>query len=332
MKRTLSALALIGSGIVLSGCGSSSSSSSSTVDISIPFKAVAGNQAIKCGEDITGLGNGAGGAGTDVKIANFRMFVHDIKLITDQNIEIPVTLDATQASQNADVALLDFRDTADVGEASTEICPQDTTDDTVANPNYNDTVKGSATVDSTYTISSIQFTLGVPFDLNHENQADAVEPLRNPGLASGMAWSWQGGYKFVGFDVLPVGGVMRDDALLGPKWNIHLGSTGCSVSTDDLQNNGAEPEVCVAPNRPVVRLSLEGYNLNEIAIQIDYASLVADNNLGQDDGVAPGCMSGGTDPECEEIFEKFGLSWGENDEDDQSVFSIVETGNDNNPI
>lgn len=331
MKRTLSALALIGSGIVLSGCGSSSSSSSSNVGISIPFKAVAGNQVIKCGETITGLGNGAGGAGTDVKIANFRMFVHDIKLVTDQNIKIPVKLDGTLASQNADVALLDFRDTADVGEAGTEICPQDTTDDTVANPNYSDTVKGSATVDSAYTISSIEFTLGVPFDLNHQNQADAAEPLRNPGLASGMAWNWQAGYKFVGFDVLPDGGVMRDDALLGPKWNLHIGSTGCSVSRDDLEG-GAEPEVCVAPNRPVVTLSLEGYNLNEIAIQIDYASLVADNNLSQDQGGAPGCMSGGTDPECEAIFEKLGLSWGENLEEEQSVFSIVEMVNDNDPI
>ena len=98
MKNALSTFALIGSGILLSACGENSSSSSSSIDISIPFKAVAGDQAIRCGETLTGLGNGASGIGTDVKIANFRMFVHDVKLITDQGIKIPVTLDDTQVS------------------------------------------------------------------------------------------------------------------------------------------------------------------------------------------------------------------------------------------
>lgn len=335
MKRTLSALALIGSGMVLSGCGGSSSSTStgekttgetSSVNISIPFKAVAGDQDIKCGTDITGLGTGAGAAGNTARISNFRMFVHDINLITDQGIKIPVTLDATQDGQNADVALLDFRDTALINDSATEICPQDR-EGTSDNPNYNDTIVGSVSVDPDYTISSIQFTLGVPFDLNHKDQAAAEEPLRNPGLASGMTWNWQGGYKFVGFDVMPEGGITRNDVFLGNKWNIHLGSTGCEVSKEDLKG-GAEPKECIAPNRPTITLPINAVALNDAAIQIDYAELISDNNLSVDDGVKPGCMSFLSDPECAGVFENLGLSWENSVPQAQTVFSIVDGSND----
>jgi uncharacterized repeat protein (TIGR04052 family) len=326
MKRIPLVLALITSGFLLTGCGGSSTSTDSApnkVNISIPFKAVASDQTIKCGETITDLGTGAGAAGNTARISNFRMFVHNIQLITDQGIKIPVTLDATQDGQNADVTLLDFRDTADVtidneGNKSTEICPQTTSDTTGENPNYNDTVKGSVVIDPAYTISSIQFTLGVPFDLNHKDQAAAEEPLRNPGLASGMTWSWQNGYKFVGFDVLPDGEI--------PKWNIHVGSTGCPVGTSDLSND-VEPEFCSAPNRPIITLPINTSNWKNLTIKIDYASLVAENDLSQDGGSAPGCMSGGTDPECESIFEKFGLPWGDNKAVEQTIFSVIDGSN-----
>jgi uncharacterized repeat protein (TIGR04052 family) len=337
MKNALLALTLMSTGALLTGCGSSSSSTStgerSTVNISIPFKAVANDQPIKCGINITGLGNGAGGAGNTAKISDFRVFVHGITLITDQGIKIPVDLDDTLASQNTDVALLDFRDTADIDGVSAEICPETTSGSTVENPNKNDTIKGSAVIDPAYTISSIQFTLGVPFNLNHENQADAVEPLRNPGLASGMAWNWQYGYKFVGLDVLPVNNITRpeDGGWSSNKWNIHLGSTGCEVNPNPNAYEESEeiPELtpCLAPNRPVVTLPLEGHDLNNFAIQLDYAALVKTNNLSQDSGGAPGCMSGGTDPECEAIFEKFGLTWGDNQAVEQTVFSVVDGSN-----
>lgn len=331
IKHTLSVLAVISTGTLLTACGGSSSTDSvSSVNVSIPFQAVAGDQTIKCGETITGLGTGTSsetGVGTDVKIANFRMFVHDITLITDQGIEIPVTLDATEDGQNADVALLDFRDTAE----GTTICLENSTDDTEENPNYNDTVKGSVVIDPAYTISHVQFTLGVPFDLNHNDPSAADEPLRSPGLASGMTWSWQNGYKFVGFDVLPIGGIYRDITYFGNTWSIHLGSTGCEVNPDPNAYEETEevPEItpCGAPNRPTVTLPIGSVALDDIAIQIDYAALVTDNNLGEDAGDAPGCMSRASDPECEAIFEKFGLPWGDNEAVEQTVFSVVDGSN-----
>lgn len=320
MRTSLLVFALISSSACLSGCGGSSLSQGLNIDVLIPFKAVAGGQSIRCGKTITGLGI----ENTNVIISNFRMFVHDFKLITDQGIAIPVTLDSTRAFQNKAVALLDFRDTADINEVSTEICPRKNTIDTTVNPNYNDTIKGSAVVDPAYTISSIEFTLGVPFDLNHDSQTSAVEPLRNPGLASGMAWSWQNGYKFVGIDVLPERGVTRPSnaEFTSTKWNIHLGSTGCSVSRTNSET-GAEPETCNSPNRSTIRLPIDSVALGQLAVQVDYAALIANNNLEQDKGGAPGCMSGSSDPECESIFEKLGLPWGEDEAVKQTVFSII---------
>ena len=317
LRSGISALMLLGAGVLLSACGSSGSSSTdNSVAISIPFKAVAGSEPIRCGETISGLGL----VGTDVKVADFRMFVHDVKLITDQNIEIPVKLDASQASQNAEVVLLDFRDTAE----DITICAENNTNNTVDNPGYNTRVIGRVTVDPAYTISHIQFNIGVPFALNHANQANAVEPLRNPGSATGMHWNWQIGYKFTAFDMLPVGGVSRpsDEGWSSPKWNIHLGSTGCAVGVSDL-NNGVSPEACSAPNLTTVTLALGEYNWEDAAIELDYADLIDASNLSQDSANAPGCMSGSIDPECEGVFEKFGLPWGDNTAVEQTVFSIV---------
>ena len=329
MKNTLSALALISSGILLTGCGGSSSTSTdtgtNTINVSIPFQAVAGSEKIACGKTIANLGVDS----TSVKIADFRMFVHDIKLITDQGREIPVSLDASQPSQNSDVVLLDFRDTAE----GTSICPENNTVDTAKNPNYNNSVKGSVTIDPAYTVSHIKFTLGVPSELNHanpseldhENQPKVPEPLRNPGLATGMHWNWQGGYKFTAFDVLPTGGITRpsDSGFLSNKWNIHLGSTGCSVSTTEL-NEGNEAEACAAPNRAEVILPIGAYNLNNLAIQLNYAAVIANNSLALDEGVKSGCMSFAGDPECKEVFEAFGLPWENNSVVEQTVFSIVD--------
>lgn len=315
MKMTTWA-ALVTAGL-LSGCGGSSSSSVDgpvTRTLTVPFEAVAGGTAIACGVDIPSQGT----AGTTVRVADFRLFIHDVKLVTDEGTELPVTLDASQPSQSDRVVLLDFRDTVGCTAGGEP------------NPSYNDVLVGSVSVDPAQVIDSVRFTLGVPFDLNHASQTDAAEPLRNPGLASGMHWGWQSGYKFMGLDVLPVDGVTRPDDLgwSNPSWNLHVGSTGCSVTMLDLAA-GAEPQPCTAANRVVVTLPLGGRELGDNAmIRFDYAALVAESNLAQDRGGAPGCMSGHDDPECERVFARLGLPWGnnvaeENAAVDNGVFAIV---------
>ena len=78
-----------------------------------------------------------------------------------------------------------------------------------------------------------------------------------------------------------------------------MGSTECT-------NPDAGSVTCAKPNR--VTVSLDGaFNPSTNKIVLDYAKLVAGNDLTQNLGGAPGCMSGATDPECGTIFEKLGL-------------------------
>lgn len=304
---------------ILAGCGGSSSSSTDTnldekhqTQLSMPFSVVAGTDPVTCGTTFTGLGL----AGSDVTFADIRMFVHDLALVTDQGDVIPVALDADAAGQNADVALLDFRDKADVNDNGDllDVCVSGTD----ANPGFNDTVEGSVSLDQSVTVESIRFTIGVPFELNHANPAGAEEPLRSPGQAAGMTWNWQNGYKFLAIDVLPVGSA---------RWNIHLGSTGCPVVSSDLEQ-GVTPEPCTADNRLEVTLPLGAVELENAAIQIDYAALVSGSNLGVNEGGAPGCMSFPGDPECVSLFEHlaipFGGSTNQGGDPNVQVFSVVE--------
>ena len=304
--------------LALAGCGGSSSSSldsgqqTTETQLTLPFKAVVGADPVSCGTTFTGLGT----SGTDVSFADFRFFVHDLALVTDQGEVIPVSLDASADGQNADVALLDFRDKADLNESGDllDVCTAGTDE----NPGYKDTVQVSFNLDPAVTIQSVQFSLGVPFDLNHANPTSAEEPLRSPGKASGMTWNWQNGYKFFAADTLPVG---------ANRWNLHIGSTGCEVTPSELEQ-GAEPETCANENRARVTLPVGALDLENLAIQVDYAALVSGSNLGLDQGGAPGCMSFPGDPECEAVFERLALPWGGESNTggnpNATVFSIVE--------
>lgn len=321
-RPSFSLAAVLSSAVLLTACGGDSSSSTEIVgpreiSATIPFAAVVGDASVECGEDYLNAGSDA----TTVSFVDFRFYVHDFKLVTDAGTEISVSLDdvltdgsdESSPSQNSRVAQLDFRDTLGC-EAEAD-----------ANPNFNDGVQVTATVEEGVTISAIRFTLGVPFDLNHKDQAAAEEPLRNPGRASGAGWNWQGGYKFTGIDVSPVGGWTdpEDGERTGNRWNVHLGSTGCPVSVSDLES-GTEPETCDNPNRPEITLELGAIDVEQAEIVIDYAALVSGVSVAQDEGGAPGCMSGTTDPECETVFANLGLAWGDNAATDQSVFTLRE--------
>jgi len=325
-STALIASAVLSSSAFLTACGGDSSSSTEIVgpreiSATIPFAAVVGDASVECGEDYLNVGSDA----TTVSFVDFRFYVHDFKLVTDAGTEINVSLDdvltdgsdESSPSQNSRVAQLDFRDTLG--------CEADAD----ANPNFNDGVQVNATVEEGVTVTAIRFTLGVPFDLNHKDQAAAEEPLRNPGRASGAGWNWQGGYKFTGIDVAPVGGWTdpQDGERTGNRWNMHLGSTGCPVSVSDLES-GTEPETCENPNRPEITIELGAIDVEQAEIVIDYAALVSGVSVAQDEGGAPGCMSGTTDPECGVVFANLGLGLdlgaGENAESEQSVFSVRE--------
>src|SRR5690554_6447263 len=164
-RHTLAAFIVSSGAALLIGCGGSSSSTvggAETVSINIPFTAVAGNTEITCQEDIPSLGS----TGTAVRFTDFRFYVHDIKLITDEGQEIAVVMDASEPGQNTQVALLDFRDTLGCNE------------DPTANPNYKNSVSATVSLNPELVIAKVRFTLGVPATLNHAPPSSAEEPDR----------------------------------------------------------------------------------------------------------------------------------------------------------
>lgn len=86
----------------------------------------------------------------------------------------------------------------------------------------------------------LNFELGVPFLLNHQNPLTAHIPLQQLE----MHWAWQNGYKFFRLDLK---GPQRD-------WSFHLGSSGCS-SASVMR---APAQECTAPHRVKVQLPYQG--------------------------------------------------------------------------
>jgi len=207
--------------------------------------------------------------------------------------------------QTDGVALLDFQDKGDN-------CNGD------SKP-VNTSLRGSVP-DQPVVIAGIRFVVGVPSSHNHNNVATAPTPLNLPG----MFWSWQSGYKHLRFDVKPAGGVTRPDdgAWSNSNWNVHLGASNCSPNPQE-DSNTPEDVVCEYNNRP--EISLTGFDDSVSAIRIDYAALVIDSELSEDEAGAPGCMSGLTDPECSNVFDNLGLTLGATagPASEQSVFSVV---------
>lgn len=302
-------IAVLGSAALLTACGGSSTDSNdgiSTRAISIPFEAFAGNTEISCGATLQALGS----SGVDASLSDFKFFVHNVRLVTDEGAELTVTLDDIEGWQTDGIALLDFQDYGDSCNTSDE-----------TNAKATNTVVHGRVADLPVVIAGIRFTVGVPVSHNHANYALATPPLNTQS----MFWSWQGGYKHMRVDVKPAGGVDRPDqydsqdppqplpnAML---WQFHLGDTNCSLDPVGT---------CQYLNRP--QINLDGFVEDGSTIRIDYAELVADNILSQDLGGAVGCMSGLTDPECGSTFDQLGLQLGDADDTPtpaQTVFSVI---------
>lgn len=258
----------------LAACGGGSSSSSDDgsgvqpTSVTLPFEAVynSNNDPVTCDGTMTGLG-----AGVDVELEDFRLYVHDIRLATSHQRELTLALDDTP-SQGSGVALLDFRDYVTCGTEPQEPLT---------------TITGTVDLNDGEAVTGVTFTVGVPESLNHADAATAEAPLNTPSLF----WSWQSGYKFMRMDVSVVS---------GDAFNLHLGSTDCSGDA-----TAGETVTCDRANRPVIEFA--DFSLGEDTIVIDYAAIVGTALDGKDDGGAPGCMSGVADPECAAVFEALGL-------------------------
>lgn len=226
---------------------------------------------------------GIGVAGSPYVASDFRFYVHDVRLIGADGA-VPVALDANEWQTEGGIALLDFED-------ATANCQMGSTATHTA---LTGTVPAGM-------YSGIAFKVGVPFDRNHLDATTAEAPLNVPA----MYWAWSSGYKFM----------KTDGVVNGLGFNLHVGSTGCGTT-------GATPpeSPCASPN--VLEVAVDGYIPGTHTIVADLAPIIAEVDVSVNTmATPPGCMSFPGDPECETIFPKLGLPYGDRPADTQRLFS-----------
>lgn len=258
-------------------------------EVEIKFSAIVGNQPFDCGKSYSNLGKPA----TTVTPTDFRFYVSDLALIDANGKVVPISLKQDGKWQYQNVALLDFENKAGACSNGT-VEMRDRVIGTIPKGNY----KG------------LQFTLGVPFNLNHSDAALAPSPLN----LTSLWWNWQGGYKFLRIDLKNESGTKtnaseKEHGQHGHEGNqtgfsIHLGSTGCQASGDNQK-----PNSCSNPNTTKVILS--NFDTNNNTVVADLEALVANSNLETNQPNTPlGCMSSPNDGDCAGIMASLGLPFG----------------------
>jgi uncharacterized repeat protein (TIGR04052 family) len=279
MNRTLThalSVALVAT-TVLSACGGGGDAGPR--DVTLEFGAFSGTTAIKCATPVVGLGNGA----VTAQVKDFRFYVSNVRLVRADGSEEPLVLgpnDAWNLTSGGDrVTLVDLED-------ATGSCAGGTAA-------TNALVKGTVPAGA-YT--GVKFTMGVPFALNHTDYAAAPQPLDSQA----MAWSWQAGRKFAKIEVTDPDGAAG--TWTAKTFNVHLGSTGCTGNPASGQTVS-----CSAPNR--MEVSLGAFDAATQKIAVDVQALLAGTDITVNRAGAAGCMSGGTDPECPNVFRSMAIDW-----------------------
>lgn len=283
-RRTLTALAIIAA---TAACDAHDDPHGHGTPIEIRFAAVVGAAPFSCDTTFAGVGAGA----DTLEPLDFRLYVHDLRLVDATGKEWTLTLEQDGLWQTANVALLDFED-------KTGTCINGTAP-------TNTVVRGSYdALHEDVDFTGLKFRVGVPFALNHHDMSTAPSPLN----LSGMFWGWQGGYKFVRIDMKVPGVAAAEPAPHGEGAgvNIHIGSTGCTLAAGTQAVSS-----CTGPNRS--EIALDGFDATEDTVVLDYAALVDGIDLGVDPypttfgDAGAGCMSGEDDPECAIVFSHLGL-------------------------
>lgn len=302
------------SGVLANGILAGQGVTQTVEPIQINFQAQVGDDPFQC-DGVYRLGT----MNNAIAVTDFRLYVSDAQLIRADGERVPIQLEQDGIWQFQNVALLDFED-------QTGSCTNGTS---AMRTHISGTVPSGD-------YSGIEFTLGVPFDLNHNDVTLAPSPLN----LTSMWWNWQGGYKFVRIDLenqMESAGLQQYVAHTGHSdghgegsehhnhpagehmghasgFLIHLGSTGCQV-----EGNAQQPTFCSNPNTSTV--AFDNFDPRENVIVADLSALVADSNLMMNAPDTPlGCMSSPADSDCAEIFENFGLSHGTQPTTTQTFF------------
>jgi uncharacterized repeat protein (TIGR04052 family) len=259
--------------------------------VDIRFAAMAGDQPVACGTPIEGLGSTAQAA----QLHDFRFFVSEVELLRRDGKAVPLKLAKDSAYRTTrkgiGVTLIDL-------ENGTGACAEEGT------PGTNALVRG--TVPRGRYVGA-QWTIGVPFALNHTDAPASPAPLNS----AAMAWSWQVGRKFTKIEFTDPGG--PTGSWTAKAFYVHLGAAGC-------KGNPATGETvkCAAGNRPAIKL--KRFDPAKQQVAVDVRAMLAGNDVTLNKGGAPGCMSEPTDPECVGLFSAFGLSGAKR----QTIFKAIE--------
>lgn len=255
----------------------------------------------------TGKAEGIGTTKATVTPTDFRLYVSNVALVRADGTAVPVTLQQDGKWQYRDVALLDFETGAGncmngTGETRTIVSG------TVPAGQY----KG------------LKLTVGVPFDLNHNDPTLAPSPLN----LTSMFWTWQGGYKFIKIDmatgnapVMPAkadghSAPMAGDKPMAAGFSVHLGSTACQSPS-----RTSAPSTCANSNR--VDLTFDNFDVTKNVVVFDPAPVLAAVNVEKNTpDTSPGCMAFPKDPECNTVMPKLGLSYGEHKAEAQAFARV----------
>lgn len=294
------ALFLLTNSLLLSACGAPSVSNNQTqsdMNIKLKFKALANNQEIECGKSYENIGTSK----SKISIADFRFYVSNVSLIDDKGQEVSLKLEQDKKWQNGNVTLLDFENKS--GDCSS------------GNIDLNKEIKGSI-VKGNY--KTLKFTLGLPFEQNHQDATKAESPLN----VSSMFWTWNSGYKFARID-------LKTDAA-SKDYYIHLGSTGCMSSEMSVKSEGDHshmsmgsdkaPSMCKNPNRP--EITLDNFDIEKSTVIADLSALLNDTDLNP---VTHSCMINPDAEVCKNItgiMNNFGLKFADSESKGQTFFIV----------
>lgn len=283
-----------------------------TEEIQIKFSAMVGEKPFNCGESYSNLGTPA----ATVTPTDFRFYVSDVALIDASGKAVPLTLKQDGKWQHQNVALLDFENKSGAcANGTVEI--RDRLIGTIPKGNY----KG------------LQFTIGVPSNLNHQDASLAPSPLN----LTSLWWNWRGGYKFLRIDMKNSMADKKHDGKSGRQnsniaqtevnhgggshgglqgFAIHLGSTGCKA-----QDKNQKPTTCTNSNTSKVIFS--NFDSTKNTVIADLKSLVHQTNLAVNQAnTPPGCMSEPNDSDCAGIMQNLGLPFGEKPAAGQTFFKV----------
>lgn len=247
-----------------------------TRSVSIEFAAMNGTTPVSCGTPLTGLGV----SNATAALKDLRFYISNVRMVRADGSSAPVRLTGAKnynATVGANrVTLIDL-------ENATGACAGDRP--------MNRVIRGTVP-QGRYVGARMQ--LGVPFALNHTDVTTAPRPLD----LTALSWNWQAGRKFTQIEITDpdgAGGTWQARSFL-----VHLGSTGCVGNPATGQTTH-----CLRSNRGSIRLAR--FNPTRQRIAVDLRALFAGNIVTANQGSAPGCMSGATDPECGPVFDALGI-------------------------